>query len=66
MVKIIKCNLFVIREEVSWEEVKCWIEEIKEFYKLEIFEDLEDLIIIYYFGEDWWDLCVGFYIESIK
>ena len=66
MVKIIKRNLPVIREEVSREEAKRRIEEIKEPYKLEILEDLEDPITIYHLGEDWWDLCAGPHIESTK
>ena len=66
MVKIIKRNLPVIREEVSREEAKRRIEEIKEPYKLEILEDLEGPITIYHLGEDWWDLCAGPHIESTK
>lgn len=53
MVKIIKRDLPVIREEVSREEAKSRIEKIKEPYKLEILEDLEDPITIYHLGEEW-------------
>ncbi|MGD1699668.1 threonine--tRNA ligase [Dapis sp. BLCC M229] len=66
MVKIIKRDLPVIREEVSREEAKSRIEAIKEPYKLEILEDLEDPITIYHLGEEWWDLCAGPHIESTK
>jgi len=66
MVKIIKRDLPVIREEVSREEAKRRIETIKEPYKLEILEDLEDPITIYHLGEEWWDLCAGPHIESTK
>ncbi|NET77370.1 MULTISPECIES: threonine--tRNA ligase [Okeania] len=66
MVKIIKRDLPVIREEVSREEAKRRIEQIKEPYKLEILQDLEDPITIYHLGEQWWDLCAGPHIESTK
>ena len=66
MAKIIKRDLPIIREEVSREEAKRRIQEIKESYKLEILEDLEDPITIYHLGEDWWDLCAGPHIESTK
>ncbi|NEP40250.1 MAG: threonine--tRNA ligase, partial [Okeania sp. SIO2H7] len=66
MVKIIKRDLPVIREEVSREEAKRRIEEIQEPYKLEILEDLEEPITIYHLGEQWWDLCAGPHIESTK
>ncbi len=66
MVKIIKRDLPVIREEVSREEAKSRIEAIKEPYKLEILQDLEDPITIYHLGEEWWDLCAGPHIESTK
>lgn len=66
MVKIIKRDLPVIREEVNREEAKRRIEEIKEPYKLEILEDLEDPITIYHLGQEWWDLCAGPHIETTK
>lgn len=66
MVKIIKRDIPLIREEVSREEAKRRIQEIKEPYKLEILEDLEGPITIYHLGEDWWDLCAGPHIESTK
>ncbi|MEM1169447.1 MAG: threonine--tRNA ligase [Cyanobacteria bacterium P01_H01_bin.35] len=66
MVKIIKRDLPIIREEVSREEAKSRIEKIKEPYKLEILEDLEEPITIYHLGEEWWDLCAGPHIESTK
>ncbi|WP_246844361.1 threonine--tRNA ligase, partial [Hydrocoleum sp. CS-953] len=66
MVKIIKRDLPVIREEVSREEAKTRIEAIKEPYKLEILEDLEEPITIYHLGEEWWDLCAGPHIETTK
>ncbi len=66
MVKIIKRDLPIIREEVSREEAKRRIEQIKEPYKLEILQDLEDPITLYHLGEEWWDLCAGPHIETTK
>ncbi len=66
MVKIIKRDLPVVREEVSREEAKRRIENIKEPYKLEILADLEDPVTIYHLGEEWWDLCAGPHVESTK
>ena len=64
MVKILKRKLPLIREEVSREEAQRRIKEIDEPYKLEILEDLEDPITIYYLGDDWWDLCAGPHVEN--
>lgn len=66
MVKIIKQNLPVTREEIPREEAKRRIEEIQEPYKLEILEGLEDPITIYHLGEAWWDLCAGPHLETTK
>ncbi|MEB3340708.1 threonine--tRNA ligase [Okeania sp.] len=66
MIKIINRDLPVIREEVSREEAKRRIEEIKEPYKLEILEGLEEPITIYHLGQEWWDLCAGPHIERTK
>ncbi|EDX85458.1 threonyl-tRNA synthetase [Synechococcus sp. PCC 7335] len=66
MVKIIKKGLPVIREEVSREEAKRRIEELKEPYKLEILERLEEPITLYHLGDQWWDLCAGPHIETTK
>ncbi|NES22564.1 MAG: threonine--tRNA ligase, partial [Symploca sp. SIO3E6] len=66
MVKILKRKLPLIREEVSREEAQRRIQEINEPYKLEILEDLEDPITIYYLGEDWWDLCAGPHVENTR
>ncbi|MEB3180168.1 MAG: threonine--tRNA ligase [Nostocaceae cyanobacterium] len=65
MVKIINKKLPVIREEVSREEAKRRIEEIKEPYKLEILDDIkQEPITIYHLGNDWWDLCAGPHVEN--
>ncbi|MFN6515087.1 MAG: threonine--tRNA ligase [Nostoc sp. CreGUA01] len=65
MVKIINRKLPVIREEVSREEAKQRIEEIKEPYKLEILADIkEEPITIYHLGNEWWDLCAGPHVEN--
>ncbi|MGB3514025.1 MAG: threonine--tRNA ligase, partial [Microcoleaceae cyanobacterium] len=66
MVKIIKRDLPVIREEVSCQEAQSRIEKIKESYKLEILQDLEEPITLYHLGEEWWDLCAGPHLESTK
>ncbi len=66
MVKIIKQNLPVTREEIPREEAKRRIEEIQEPYKLEILEGLEDPITIYHLGDAWWDLCAGPHLETTK
>ncbi|MEL7038295.1 MAG: threonine--tRNA ligase [Cyanobacteria bacterium J06592_8] len=64
MVKIIKRKLPIIREEVSRVEAKQRIQELGEPYKLEILEDLEDPITLYYLGDQWWDLCAGPHVEN--
>ncbi|HLP92212.1 MAG TPA: threonine--tRNA ligase [Nostocaceae cyanobacterium] len=64
MVKIINRKLPVIREEVSREEAQQRIEAIKEPYKLEILEGLQEPITIYHLGDQWWDLCAGPHLEN--
>ncbi|MFW6358192.1 MAG: threonine--tRNA ligase, partial [Chroococcales cyanobacterium] len=65
MVKLIKKKLPVMREEVSREEAKKRIEDIKEPYKLEILDDIKtEPITIYHLGEEWWDLCAGPHVET--
>ncbi len=65
MVKIIRRNLPVIREEVSREEAERRIRAINEPYKLEILADIqEEPITIYHLGEEWWDLCAGPHVRS--
>lgn len=65
MVKIIKQNLPVIREEVSREEAENRIKAINEPYKLEILADItQEPITIYHLGEKWWDLCAGPHLET--
>ncbi|HEY9727172.1 MAG TPA: threonine--tRNA ligase [Chroococcales cyanobacterium] len=66
MIKIINRKLPVIREEVNREEAERRIQEIKEPYKLEILEGLEDPITIYHLGTEWWDLCAGPHLENTK
>lgn len=64
MIKIINRKLPVIREEVSRAEAKQRIEAIKESYKLEILEGIQEPITIYHLGQDWWDLCAGPHLEN--
>ncbi|XHU95267.1 MAG: threonine--tRNA ligase [cyanobacterium endosymbiont of Rhopalodia gibba] len=64
MVKIIKRKLPVIREEVTSEEAKKRITELKEPYKLEILEGLKPPITLYHLGDQWWDLCAGPHMET--
>lgn len=64
MVKIVNSKIPVIREEVSREEAERRIKEIREPYKLEILEGLEDPITIYHLGDRWWDLCAGPHVEN--
>jgi threonyl-tRNA synthetase len=64
MIKIVNRKLPVVREEVSREEAKRRIEEIKEPYKLEILEGISEPISIYHLGNEWWDLCAGPHVEN--
>ncbi|YAI81347.1 MAG: threonine--tRNA ligase [cyanobacterium endosymbiont of Rhopalodia sterrenbergii] len=64
MVKIIKRNLPVIREEVTLEEAKKRITDLEEPYKLEILEGLKPPITLYHLGDQWWDLCAGPHMEN--
>ncbi len=65
MVKIIRRNLPVIREEISREDAERRIRAINEPYKLEILADIqEEPITIYHLGEEWWDLCAGPHVGS--
>lgn len=64
MIKIVNRKLPVVREEVSREEAKRRIEEIKEPYKLEILEGISEPITIYHLGDEWWDLCAGPHVEN--
>jgi threonyl-tRNA synthetase len=63
MIKIIKRDLPVIREEVSREQAEERIKAINEPYKLEILEGLDDPITLYHLGNEWWDLCAGPHLE---
>jgi threonyl-tRNA synthetase len=64
MIKIINRKLPVTREEVTREEAKRRIESLKEPYKLEILEGLQEPITLYHLGEEWWDLCAGPHVDS--
>jgi threonyl-tRNA synthetase len=64
MIKIINRKLPVTREEVTREEAKRRIEEIKEPYKLEILAGISEPITIYHLGDQWWDLCAGPHLEN--
>lgn len=65
MDKIISKNYPIFREEVTREEAKRRIEEIKEPFKLEILDSIKtEPITIYHIGDQWWDLCAGPHVES--
>ena len=64
MDKIIKRQLPVIREEVSRAEAERRIKAVKEPYKLEILDSIEEPITLYHLGDQWWDLCAGPHLES--
>jgi threonyl-tRNA synthetase len=64
MDKIIKRKLPVIQEKVSRTEAERRIKAIKEPYKLEILESIQEPITFYHLGDEWWDLCAGPHVES--
>ncbi|KAH7421588.1 hypothetical protein KP509_13G064700 [Ceratopteris richardii] len=65
MDRIISRNFPLRREEVSREEARRRIEEIKEPYKLEILDGIKtEPITIYHIGDEWWDLCAGPHVET--
>ncbi|MEA5535526.1 threonine--tRNA ligase [Crocosphaera sp. XPORK-15E] len=64
MIKIINRKLPVLKEEVTFEEAKKRITELKEPYKLEILEGLQPPITLYHLGDQWWDLCAGPHVET--
>jgi threonyl-tRNA synthetase len=64
MIKIINKKLPVLREQISREEAERRIKEIKEPYKLEILDSIQEPITIYHLGEQWWDLCAGPHVEN--
>ena len=66
MIKIIKKDYPVEREEVSREEAKKRIEALGEPYKLEILDSIEEPITLYHIGDQWWDLCAGPHVESTR
>lgn len=66
MIKIIKKDYPIEREEVSQEEAKARIEALGEPYKLEILEGLEAPITLYHIADQWWDLCAGPHVESTR
>jgi threonyl-tRNA synthetase len=74
MVKIINRKLPVVREEVSRAEAEQRIQAIREPYKLEILEGLQEPITLYHMGDPaaaegapgslWWDLCAGPHVAN--
>jgi len=74
MIRIVKRNLPIWREEVSKEVATERIKEINEPYKLDILDSIverepEATITIYHMGDlddkdHWWDLCAGPHVES--
>lgn len=63
MFKIMRQRLPLIREELPREEARARIEELKEPYKLEILDSIDDPVTIYHIGDKWWDLCAGPHLE---
>lgn len=45
------------------EEVKARIEALKEPYKLEILDYIDDPVTVYRIGDQWGDLCSGSHLE---
>ncbi|MBX2861958.1 MAG: threonine--tRNA ligase [Leptolyngbyaceae cyanobacterium MAG.088] len=66
MIKIIKKDYAIEREEVSREDAKKRIAALGEPYKLEILEGLEEPITLYHIADQWWDLCAGPHVESTR
>ncbi|MBE9070500.1 threonine--tRNA ligase [Leptolyngbya cf. ectocarpi LEGE 11479] len=66
MIKIIKKDYPVEREEVSRAEAKKRIEALGEPYKLEILDSIEEPITLYHIADQWWDLCAGPHVESTR
>ncbi|HEY9763658.1 MAG TPA: threonine--tRNA ligase [Trichocoleus sp.] len=66
MIKIINKGLPVTCETVSREDAQRRIEALKEPYKLEILEGLQEPITLYHLGEEWWDLCAGPHVSNTK
>ncbi len=64
MIKIINKKLPVIQETVTRDEAQQRIEALDEPYKLEILQDLQDPITLYYLGDQWWDLCAGPHVAT--
>ncbi|MEA5463820.1 threonine--tRNA ligase [Leptothoe sp. PORK10 BA2] len=64
MIKIIKKDYPVEREEVSREDARTRIEALGEPYKLEILDRIEEPITLYHLGDQWWDLCAGPHVAS--
>lgn len=66
MIKIIKKDYPIEREEVSREDAKQRIETLGEPYKLEILDGLKEPITLYHIADQWWDLCAGPHVESTR
>ncbi|MEL7507217.1 MAG: threonine--tRNA ligase [Cyanobacteria bacterium J06554_1] len=66
MIKIIKKDYPLKREEVSRADAKQRIEALGEPYKLEILDSIEEPITLYHIGDQWWDLCAGPHVESTR
>ena len=66
MIKIIKKDYPIEREEVSRADAKQRIEALEEPYKLEILDGIEEPITLYHIGDQWWDLCAGPHVESTR
>jgi threonyl-tRNA synthetase len=66
MVKIIKANYPIVREEVSFDVAKERILTSGESFKLDILQniDVSKVISLYHIGNESWDLCAGPHVES--
>ena len=64
MQKILRQKLPFRCEKVSRQEARRRIEAIGEPYKLEILAGLQEPIILYHLGDQWWDLCAGPHVAN--
>jgi len=65
MIKIIKSNYPITREEVTREDARARILALNEPYKLEILDSIDtEPITLYHIDKRWWDLCAGPHVNS--
>ena len=66
MKEIIKRDLKVIKEIWPKEKAIAFFKEIKESYKVEIIEDLEEQAVSIYKQGEWLDLCKGPHVQNFS